>query len=380
MRPVSAGFLSAVRGSHRATFEARVVGAGQNGVDPDGTEIPILGGDVAADAEAEIRTTLDLTTDGTGRWPTSAGSLLAPYGNEIFVRRGIAYGNGVTEWVSLGYFRIYAPDQDDAPDGQIRVQARDRMSGIVDGRLPVPVQFPAAATNGSVVDQLVRDIYPAAVIEWDDDTETDLLGRAQIAEQDRYAFLHDLVTSNGKVWYWDHRGVLVLRTPPSVTSPGFDVSAGAGGVLVNLRRQLTREGTYNGVVATGEGPDTISPVRALAVDANPASPTYWDGPFGKVPRFYSSPFITTQLQAERAAVALLQRGLGLVSNVDLTAIPNPALEPRDVVRVTYPARSRSGSGRQETHVLEKITIPLTSEAAMTATTRAQQHVATAVLT
>lgn len=367
MRPVSDAFLRTVRGSHTMAARARVCTTFQTGTDPTGTEVPIIAGDVVANAHSDIRATLDLTTDGTGMWPSSTGSLLlAPYGNEIFVERGIQFGNGTTEWVSLGYFRIQSPEQDEAPNGPIRVEGRDRMSGLVDGRLLAPVQFADTATYGAVVSQLVTQVYPTATIEWDDATSAATLGRSLITEDDRYGFLNDLVTSRGKIWYWDHRGVLVIRDAPSTTDPVFDVDFGQGGVLVSMSRQLTRERVYNAVVAYGEAADTAEPARATAVDNNPASPTYFSGPFGPVPRFYSSPFITNDVQAASAATSLLTRQLGLPYTVDFTAVPNPALEPWDPIRIRYTGRIPA-----ETHIIDEITIPLVASKPMTATTREQ---------
>lgn len=352
--------------------EARVVTPGQTGVTPDGVVLDVVGGDVQLDATAEVRSTLDLTMVGSGRWPTRASDPLAPYGNEIHVRRGIRYGNGVTEWVSLGYHRIESPSQDEAPDGPIRVAARDRMAGIIDARLTTARQFPATAMLGEVVDELVQEVYPTAVIEWDDLTSTDALGRAVLCEQERYEFLNELITARGKVWYWDHRGHLVIRDPLPPSSPVFTVNSGAEGVLVSLSREISREGVYNAVIASGEGADTTTPARAVVVDYNPLSPTYWDGAFGKVPRFYVSPMITTDLHAQAAAKSLLVQSLGLPYSVDFTVVPNPALEPGDPVRVVYP-------GRSEVHVIEQITVPLTANAAMAAATREQTLITLGVL-
>lgn len=366
MRPVSDRFLSTLRGSHTATFQARVLTNWQTGVDPDGVEIPVLSGDVQMSATASIRSTLDLTT--LADWPTRADSLLAPYGNEIWVARGVAYGNGVTEWVSLGYHRIHAIEQDDAPRGPIRILAYDRMAGIIDARLLSPRSWQPTATYGQVVDELVREVYPWATIDWDDSTSARTLGRQMVAEEDRYAVLNDLITSVGKIWYWDHRGVLVIRSVPDPAQPVWTISHGEDGVLVSMSRRLSREGVYNAVVATSSAADTLEPVRAVAYDNNPLSPTYWHGPFGKVPRFYSSPLITTRAQAADAARSMLQRSLGAPYSVDWGQVPNPALEPGDPIRVRYP-------GRSEVHVIDRLTIPLVADQAMTGSTREQTHMA-----
>jgi len=271
MRPVSDAFLEALRGSHKAAFQAYVVAAGQTGTSPTGTQVPILRGDVQVNAKADVRSTLSLTTDGVGTFPDNASDDFAPYGNEIFIRRGIEFGGGAVEWVSLGYFRIRSVEQDEAPDGPIRVAGQDRMSGIIKARLLEPIQFPAATSYGTVVSTLVAEVFPWVTIIWDDTTDTDLLGRAVIAEQDRFGFLDQLITSKGKIWYWDHRGILVIKAVPDPADVVWEANAGAGGVLTSLSRDLSDEGVYNGVVASGEALDTTAPPRGVAVDDNPGS-------------------------------------------------------------------------------------------------------------
>lgn len=327
------------------------------------------------DAKAEVRTTLDMTTagvdaNGNRMWPNYASDQLAPYGKEIFIERGIDYRAGVTEWVSLGYLRTYTSEQDDPPDGPIRIAGRDRMSAVIDGKLLNPVQFAASRTRESVVEQLVVQVLPYAEIEWDSGG-TVTLGRTLVAEEDRYEFLNNLVTSAGKIWYWDHRGILVIKNPPNPGAPVWDVDHGENGVLVEMSRDLTREGIFNGVVATGEGSDTSAPARSVAVDGSQRSPTFWFGAFGQVPTFYSSPFITTKAQAFSAASALLARSLGAPYVVEFGTIVNPALEVLDPIRVIYPDKARSRGGNTELHIVERLTVPLSAEQAMSGTTREQ---------
>jgi hypothetical protein len=364
VRPVSARFLSALRGSHTVGVQALVVTPGQTGTSPTGTQLAVLGGDVTLSSTAAVRATLELMVDGTGAFPDNAGDDLAPYGNEIFVRRGVTFGGGSVEWVSLGYFRIRSAGQDDAPDGPIRVVGQDRMGGIVKARLTVPVQFPATATYGDVVSQLVLEVYPWATIEWDDLAETDALGRSLIAEEDRFAFLDELVRGLAKQWHWDHRGVLVIEAIPDPGATVWDVDSGENGVLVSMGREISDDGVYNAVVVTGEALDTETPPRAVAYDNNPTSPTYWHGDFGKVPRYYSSSFITTAAQAQTTATALLRSNLGVPYNIDFRSLVNAALEPWDPVRV------RLGPVTQ-THVIDTLVIPLAGDTAMRGATREQ---------
>jgi hypothetical protein len=138
-------------------------------------------------------------------------------------------------------------------------------------------------------------------------------------------------------------------------------------VLVTSARRLTSKGVYNAVVASGEATDTNPPVSAVAIDNDPNSPTYFYGPFGKVPRFYSSPFITSTDQAFSAASTDLRRQFGLPYTISLDAIPHPGLEVWDPVRVLPSVRDS-----WTTHALETMTIPLTHDGAMTATSREQR--------
>jgi hypothetical protein len=220
-----------------------------------------------------------------------------------------------------------------------------------------------------VVDDLVLEVYPDAVVEWDaGDTET--LPRAVVLERERFEFLDELVKAQGKIWYWDHRGALVVKTAPDPTVPVFDVTCGQNGltpgVLVGMGRELTSEGIYNAVVADGEGADDQPPVRGVAIDNNPNSPTYYHGRFGPVPRFFSSQFLATDGQAFAAAAELLRQSTGLTYSVALELSPNPALEPDDPVNVRSAPHEPS-----ELHIIDVLTIPLTDDAVMTAQTRKQ---------
>lgn len=356
MRPVSDRFLRTLRGSHTVVTRVRLITSYQEGTNPTGVDLDVTDGDVLADAKADIRQTVDLTV--AEDW----GPLLTPYGNEIHVARGLLYGNGQTELVSLGYFQMGTVEQPKAPRGLINLAGRDRMGRIVDGRLPAPVQFTAATTVGAAITALVSPIYPTATIVYDDSTASLPLGRSVLVEEDRYGGLKNIATSFGKVAYWDYRGRLMIVTPPDPSEPVWDINAGAYGVLIEHSRSLTNENVYNGVVVTGEGTGDIPPVRALVVNNDPASPTYWFGTFGQVPKFYSSPLITTVLQATSTGEKILLGELGLPYAVDFRAVPNVALEVTDPVWIT----NSTGS---EIHILDTLRFPITNRNPMVGTSR-----------
>lgn len=366
MRPVSARFLAAVASSHRMVSRARVCSPGQNGTNPTGTEILMESGHVTLDSTADVRGTLDLTT--AQSWPLNASDLLTPYGNEIFVERGVIYGDGSREWVSQGYYRINQVEQQDAPYGSIDVTCTDRMQGIKDARLTTPVVFNPGVTIISVIQQLVLDAYPWAVFDYDASLGTATLASRQTTDEDRFGFLNDLVTAQGMVWYWDYRGILYIHPAPNPAVPIAVINSGQNGVLVKLSRTLNRDGIYNGCVAGGQDTGTGAVASALVVDSNPSSPTYWYGPFGKVPQFFNSSFLTTDAQCRTAGLGLLQKSTGLPYNVDFGFVPNPALEPLDPVIVRYPQQGLAHT-KAESHVISSLEIPLDAGTEMSGKTR-----------
>lgn len=340
--------------------KARVCTTFQTGTNPAGTDITIEDGSVHFDANAEVRGTLDLVT--SQAWD----SLLTPYGNEIFVQRGIQYGQGDTELVSQGYFRIQTADQDDAPDGMVRITGLDRMSAIAGVKVLNPIQFNSTDTVGTFVSTLFSDVYPSITIQWDDSTNTQQIGRQIIVDDDRYPFIEELLTSYGKIFYFDYRGFLIIKSPPDPSTSVFDVNYGKDGVLLNLKRRLTREGVFNGVRASGQGVDGSAPVFATAIDNNPSSLTYWYGTFGKVVEYFESPFLNTNGQCLTAAQSLLTQRKGLPYSASFRAVPNPALEVYDCIRV-------STKSAMEMHVLDTIDLSLVARTEMIGDTRQQSR-------
>lgn len=349
----------------------RVVPPGLTGTNPNLSyagevqdEVSVASGDVKLDATADIRGSLDMET--TDPWPLSADDLLTPYGNELFVERGIVFGSGAVEWVSLGYFRISDVEQEDAPDGPIHVVAHDRMSNVVDSKLTAPRQYTSGTSVQTVFADLVTDLYPAAPIVFDFDASNTLFTTSHVAEEDRYAFLKAIVDSLGKVMFWDYQGRLQVVTAPDPAVPVLDINHGKGGVLVKLARSLSRQDAFNAVVATGEAAGEAPPVRAIVYDVNPNSPTRWGGPFGKVPFKFSSSFITTPDQARFAAAQKLARSIGVPYSADFQSVVCAALEPLDPIRLKHSDKDPGAY-----HVVETLTIPLDAETAMTGTTREQ---------
>jgi hypothetical protein len=362
---LSAQFGAVVMGSQQPTFEARVVQPGATGDDPDGESIDIVDGAVVMDGTADIQRTLDLTTIGHHLFPRRAGDLLLPDGTEVFVRRGVDLGDEVL-WAPLGYFRIQANTQDDAPDGTIRVAGFDRMRAIVDSPLMSPRQFPPETSFGAVFASLVGDVHPDAVIDWDDETEHEPIGRLLVVERSRYEPLRTLAAGRGKIVHFDGIGVLRVRTAPDPTEPLWRAWAGRHGTMSRARRQITRDDVINAVVVRSQGADALAPVRAIALDDGPHSMTRFGGRFGEIPEHVTVPATSTLAQVRQAARLTLLRRAGLPYQVSFEAVPNPAMQPYD------PGEVRLSDGTRERHVAQRLRMPLRARALMTVDTREQR--------
>lgn len=352
MRAVSRAWARTMAGSFTPMFRATLCTEYQTGTSPHGERLrTVPGGGVVIDGLADVRTTASISLP-SSYWPRHGYHDTGPWGNELYLQAGVRYSDELCELVGLGYLRIEAPEQDDAArGGPVTLTLVDRMQGIIDARLETPKHFPASTTAGALVLDLVTEVYPLAEVEWDDDSDLATLGRDIFMEEDRYAGLKDVADSLGKIMYWNHRGALAFEAMPNVRRPVAQISSGRDGVLVSASRRLSREGVYNAVVARGDGLDQTDPVYAVAYDGDPNSMTYYLGRYGKVPKYYASPFLTTSAQALAAASAILRKGLGTPYQVNFGMSPNYALQPFDPVRISHPHSA------PEIHVIATLDFP-----------------------
>lgn len=366
MRSVTASFTSALTNSYRLAATATVINTAAVQ-----TVIDIVDGSVTLDQTAAVRGRCDVTVadDGTlGLVPQTPTSSLAPYGNEVQLRRGMRYPDGTTEMVSLGVFGIREANIEDSPGSLVvRISGLDRSARFVDARFEDPYNVAAGTNYATAILTVLQAAWPAVPYNF---ASTALTTPLLVAEEgdDRWKFAQDMANAISMRLYFDGDGTLQLA-PDALSSAVMSIAEGQNGVLIQATRNWTREGTYNRVIATGENTGLAVPVRGVATDTNPLSPTYYFGPFGKVPMFYSSPFLTTNTQAAAAAQTVLDRQLGTTEQLSFGSFVIPHLEPSDTVRVT-----RLRSGIDEDHVIDSLTIPMGADGVLDGQTRARQVV------
>ena len=366
MWPVSNGFLAALRTSHTRTARAEVWSGGQRAA-----ELDVIDGQVTVDGKAAIRRscTVELS-DPTGDYtPEGLESLLAPNGNELRLFRGVSV-DGVTpveEEVPLGVFVLSDVAVVETAQG-VRVLAEgfDRSRKVQRARWEQPNVILPGTTYTNAIRDLIASRLPGTLFnfaEVSDEAPNLILG--QESDNDPWKDALKLADAIGHALYFDAAGYCVLRPVLDVlTAPvSFTYDSGELGVLTEVEKKLTDEGAYNGVVVVGEGPQLAAPVRSIVWDDDPESPTYYLGDYGRVPRFFSSEYLTSQAQADAAALAIFATLDGASEDVRFSAVVNPAHEAGDVIRAVS-----SGSKVNSRYVLDSFSVPM-GAGPMQATTR-----------
>lgn len=359
MRPSTPEFAAAITGSHSLAVE--VTAWHPNA--PVETPVPISAGTVTADRGQLVRRTCDITVPGREWLSEDPNHILSPYGGMLRIRRGVTYPDRSRELVDLGVFVIQSA-QIDYRVGQVTINAADLMSRLVDDRFEAPRKPPTGTSSTRAVLDLIQETIPDAILTVSPDvTDRNYRGTA-VFEEDRAQAAVDIAATLGADVWADPDGTFQIAATPTIDDPPVvTLSSGPGGVLVSAAADLTRDGVYNAVVARSEPTDPdATPLTVTVRDQHAGSPTFYGGPFGRKPRFYSSPLFNDLAQVRAAATALLAKSIGLARSINLSAVPDPRLEPGDVIALWY-------GGLTETHIIDAVSIPLTAEGDLTAATR-----------
>lgn len=371
MWPVSTKFLDYIRGPHQMTARIEVWVAGVQ-VNP---ALAYTDGEVTFDAERDVRGSLsatlqlfdrDLATD-----PLTEDRPLDIYGQELRPFRGVRYPDGTEEEVPLGRYIVdgfdYATRQT-----EVRVNATDHSLFVSDDRFLSPRNPTSAPMAKDYIQTLITETLPTATFttaDWDT-APTTTVPDSTVWDEDRWKACRELALSLGRDLYPGRDGVWRLAEigdPNNLAIPvAWTVDTGPMGVLLQAQSSESREPIYNAVVARGESNGETPPVQAVAYHTDSESPARWGGPFGKKPRFYASPLLLDVDMCQKAADTLLARYLGVDRKLGLSTVPNPALDPGDVIDLV------GERGTHDRYLVTSLGIPLQPDGTFTATARTQQ--------
>jgi hypothetical protein len=294
----------------------------------DGRTLPLehTGGSVTVDRSNAIRRTCTVTVADPALIPRTPADQLATYGARLRISRGVDYGDGTQELVPLGVFRLDEVGGD-VNDGPVTLSGKDLSAIVADDKLTAP--YTASGTVVSAVTALIqRSIPTAAVITSIIDQA---IGRRTFdVEADPWAGCQEIASGAGAEVYCNPDGVFVIATLPDLAT-----------------------NVFNGMLARGENTsENVAPVQYLAIDGDPNSPTYWGGPYGRRPTFFTSSTLTTTAACQNAATLKLAQAKAPNATGDISSLPNPALESGDVLRVQHE------DGSRELHQAASFTVPL----------------------
>ncbi|MEE1813615.1 DUF5047 domain-containing protein [Streptomyces sp. SP18ES09] len=357
MYPVSDRFLAAIVESHTPVTQVTLYRT-------DGVveQLAHTGGSVTVDRSASSRRTCSVTLADTSLIPRTDTDRVAVYGARVRIARGVAYTDGTTELVPLGTFRLDEVGGD-VDIGPATIQGKSLEAVISDDKFTAPYR----AVGGAIaaVTALIRRSLPDAVIDSSTAVDATIGARTWDIEGDPWQAAVEVAASIGCEVYTDADGAFIIAPLPDLlaTTPAWTIAAGEGGAYIQASKTASADGVFNGVLARGESAETATaPVSALVVDSDPGSPTYWDGPYGHRPSFYSSSTLITTGACIQAATLQLRAARAPNSSADLTSLPNPALAPGDVLRVVYP------DGTKELHQVASFGVPLDVGGAFTVRT------------
>ncbi|MFD5351197.1 DUF5047 domain-containing protein [Streptomyces sp. NPDC058657] len=321
---------------------------------------PLLSWSVTADRTANVRRTMQAVFAPGARRGLDGVTVQGTY---VQLDVGIDYLDGSEELIPQGRFRL---DEEDAalPVGGISVKGYGREKAVIDDKFLIP----RTERNSSALDLiealLLESVPTATVLRR---STRDAVVSVTTWERERWEAIDgtdaSLARSVGVEVWADGTGQFVISRVPTLSDPPvWTVDTGDGGALITAAASTSTAGLYNIVVAIGDASNGSTPIGPVIVqDADPTSPTRVSGPMGRRPRHYSSPLLRTAAQADTAARSLLSNSLGLSAGLSFSALPNPALEPGDVVRVVPDDRPA------ELHIIDKLT--LSSTGAMQCETR-----------
>lgn len=348
MQAVSAKFLATLRSSHTIGLEAFIIPPGSEEEIP----APLVSGDVTADRTASVRRSGSIEIPISTEIEGVDDLRLLAFGGYVRLRRGIRYGDGTKELAEVGYLRIASVTLD-AIEGNASLELADRMSQIADEKFFAP--FSASGMKGADAILLLHaDVFPDVIAfdTTDHDAQPIL---TDVTYTDRAEAIADLAKTISAEAFYDASGSFCLFPVPTLADPPvWTIDADEEGVLVTISESVDRTSTANGVAIVGQGDASSAPIFAFAPHDDPTSPLRWDGPFGKVLLLEESAGIQDAAQAAQVANDRLDAQLGLGRQLEFSFVPNPALEPGDVVDVVI-------GGVTERHIIDSITFPLDAD-------------------
>lgn len=378
MYPISTKCLDLLRESHSVYAHVDLYFDGSLTV----AGLSVVDGAVTVDRTQNVRRSCSLTFGDPTLFASYIDSALNLYGAELRVYQGVVFLDGTKEEIPLGVFTLEDLDIEESvaqSGGSLpKVTAYDRSQVLMRDQFLAPVDYSGWDIKAAIT-TLVTTSMPSVKIVFDPSLVSSILPGGSVFTQDRLGAVQTLCAAMGGEGYFDVLGVFQVVPIPALSqadfaagliSPAWTVDASTDaaiasgadsrGVLISAQRGLSRTDSFNGVSVFGVATGSAAQPYATAFDTDPLSPTYWGGtsatstpgPYGHVVSQNQNQAVTTTLQAQTSANAILNNSVGLSRSLNFTSLPNPALDAGDVVKAIFK------DGTIEAHIVESLSVPL----------------------
>ncbi|HET8716671.1 MAG TPA: DUF5047 domain-containing protein [Nocardioidaceae bacterium] len=314
------------------TFTYHVRAESWLGADQLAEDIPIAAGEEDTDRTLNVPERVTLTVPRRDRgvsWePATATDPLAAEGQIIKISLGVQTGLGAIEWFQRGEFPIITTRPDD--QGALQVTCAGLLYLVQEAGFVSP--FQPSGTIGSTLRALTEPALPVDVT----DAPADRSVPSAINWDDRLGAVNELLDAWPAQARTNELGFLEVTadTVPAAALRSF--TDGAGGTVITVSGNSTREGGFNVVVATGQAADGGELRSTAEVTSGPWQ--YGVGPANPlpVPFGYASPLLTTQAQCSAAARTVLRRKMrqAVLRRYAVRCVPDPTIQHGDPVEIT----------------------------------------------
>jgi len=346
----SAAYDAAVKAGARPITKVDVI----QGFKVQKQNLSLVEGSISVDNNAAHQRSLQCTIADPDRSlkpsdPPARTDLITPFGNEL----AISMGYEGTEMLPVGIFRIKETTD---LDGAFEISASDRSDYVENALFERPY---ALRTGWRIIDALrtiIGDRYPGI--------QFDVQSTSMSKTEERPLMYYDGVpqgdptplvvfqegSSSGSPWkvcqelaarfnlqvFFGPSGLVVIRDTPTIASPlAWTYTVGADAILTSASNKLSSQDVKNIAWAFSEGSTVPDPLKATAEVTTPSSVLYPGGDLGRRPSFVRFAF-ADQAAAQAAANAELAKMRGGIRTLGFSAVPHPAHEGGDVVRVVVP--------------------------------------------
>lgn len=325
--------------------------------------VPVEDGSVSWDASQQVQGALSLTVPRVGAvegqdwrdWdPVDPTHPLACFGQVLHVSLTIGSLISSAWWtVPLGRFLITSVEPGPST---VRVTGKSLLQRLEEDRLTEPMTPDPAGSMASelrrlvgsrmglIIDPALRD-YPCPSMAWG---------------ESRIDAVYEIARSWPAIVREGGDGILYVSppTPDPTSRPELCLSDGAEGTVVGVAASVSRDKIYNRVVARGQESSDAGTPSFQAIADQMTGPMRVDGPYGVVPRFFSSPLITSVAQAKSTAEAMLADAVRKKIKVPVEHSPDPRI--RLDAHVEVETRPVEGTlGRTVWGVVSAYEVPLT---------------------